>query len=504
MLVGPAIRRVAIVGGVRIPFARSYTAYATASNQDMLTAVFRAVVERFKLAGERLGDVAAGAVIKHPRDYNLVRESVLSTSLDPQTPGLDLQRACGTSLEAAIDIGNKIALGQIEVGIAGGVDSVSDAPILYPHSYQQLLLRSYRGRSALQRLTPWFDLRPKHFKPVLPAVVEPRTGLSMGQSTEIMAKRWQISRTDQDLLAYDSHLKAAAAWRDGFYDDLVVEYLGLKTDNNVRTDSSLDKLGKLRPSFAADGTLTAGNSTPLTDGASAVLLATPEWAAKHNLPVLAYLRYGKVWAVDFASGKEGLLMAPAYAVPAMLRDAGITLQDFDYYEIHEAFAAQVLCTLKAWESADYCRHALGLTAAARQHRPRQAQHQGRQPRARPSLRRHRHAHRERAGEDPGRRCQRQARPDLGVHRRRHGRDRDPRALVSGRAVPPARAAPASCARAGSPAPRAAPGGTGATHPRCTRRCTRPAAPARARGWPGTVPAPGWPRHAASGSSSQQS
>ena len=361
MLVGPAIRRVAIVGGVRIPFARAYTAYAAASNQDMLTAVFRAVVERFKLAGERLGDVAAGAVIKHPRDYNLVRESVLSTSLDPQTPGLDLQRACGTSLEAAIDVGNRIALGQIEVGIAGGVDSVSDAPILYPHAYQQLLLRSYRGRSALQRLKPWFDLRPQHFKPVLPAVVEPRTGLSMGQSTEIMAKRWQISRTDQDLLAYDSHLKAAAAWRDGFYDDLVVEYLGLKVDNNVRSDSSLDKLGKLRPSFAADGTLTAGNSTPLTDGASAVLLATPEWAAKHNLPVLAYLRYGKVWAVDFASGKEGLLMAPAYAVPAMLRDAGITLQDFDYYEIHEAFAAQVLCTLKAWESADYCRHALGLT-----------------------------------------------------------------------------------------------------------------------------------------------
>ena len=193
-------------------------------------------------------------------------------------------------------------------------------------------------------------------------MVEPRTGLSMGQSTEIMAKRWQISRTEQDLLAYDSHLKAAAAWRSGFYDDLVIEYLGLKSDNNVRADTSLDKLGKLHPSFAADGTLTAGNSTPLTDGASAVLLATPEWAARRNLPVLAYLRYGKAWAVDFASGKEGLLMAPAYAVPAMLRDAGITLQEFDYYEIHEAFAAQVLCTLKAWESADYCRHVLGLPA----------------------------------------------------------------------------------------------------------------------------------------------
>jgi acetyl-CoA C-acetyltransferase len=362
MLVGPAVRRVAIIGGLRIPFARAYTAYASASNQDMLTAALRGVVERFKLQGERLGDVAAGAVIKHSKDYNLVRESVLSSGLDAQTPGLDMQRACGTGLEAAIDIGNKIALGQIEVGIAGGVDSISDAPIVYPHAYQQLLLRSYRARGAWGRVSPWLDLRPKHFKPVLPAVVEPRTGLSMGQSTEIMAKRWQISRTDQDLLAYDSHLKAAAAWRSGFYDDLVIEYLGLKSDNNVRSDTSLDKLGKLHPSFAADGTLTAGNSTPLTDGASAVLLATPEWAARRNLPVLAYLRYGKAWAVDFASGKEGLLMAPAYAVPAMLRDAGISLQEFDYYEIHEAFAAQVLCTLKAWESADYCRHVLGLPA----------------------------------------------------------------------------------------------------------------------------------------------
>ncbi len=362
MLVGSAVRRVAIVGSVRIPFARSYSAYASVGNQDMLTAALRGVVERFKLQGQRLGDVAAGAVIKHSRDYNLVRESVLSSGLDPQTPGLDMQRACGTSLEAAIDIGNKIALGQIEAGIAGGTDSISDAPIVYPRSYQQLLLRSYRGRSAWQRLAPWFGLRPKHFKPVLPAVVEPRTGLSMGQSTELMAQRWQIARADQDQLAYESHQKAAAAWRVGFYDDLVSEYLGLKSDDNIRPDTSAEKLAKLRPSFAADGTLTAGNSTPLTDGASAVLLATPEWAARRNLPVLAYLRYGKAWAVDFASGREGLLMAPAYAVPAMLRDAGITLQDFDYYEIHEAFAAQVLCTLKAWESPDYCREALGLPA----------------------------------------------------------------------------------------------------------------------------------------------
>jgi acetyl-CoA C-acetyltransferase len=363
MLVGSVIKRVAIVGGVRIPFARSYSAYATASNQDMLTAALRAVVERFRLQGERLGDVAAGAVIKHSRDYNLVRECVLASGLDPHTPGLDMQRACGTSLEATIDIANKIALGQIEAGMAGGTDSISDAPIVYPRSYQQLLLASYRGRSAWQRLSPWLGLRPKHFKPVLPAVVEPRTGLSMGQSAELMAKQWQVSRAEQDQLAYDSHLKAASAWREGFYEDLVVPYQGLKTDNNVRSDSTLEKLARLRPSFATDGTLTAGNSTPLTDGASAVLLATPEWAAKRGLPVLAYLTHGKVWAVDFAGGKEGLLMAPTYAVPAMLRDAGITLQDFDYYEIHEAFAAQVLCTLRAWESAQYCHEVLGLPGA---------------------------------------------------------------------------------------------------------------------------------------------
>jgi acetyl-CoA C-acetyltransferase len=363
MLVGSAVRRVAIIGGVRIPFARSHGPYAKATNEEMLTAAFRSVVERFKLNGVRLGDAAAGAVIKHTKDYNLTRECVLSAGLDPQTPGVDLQRACGTSLEAAILIGNKIALGQIDSGLAGGTDSVSDAPIVYPRSYQQLLLQSFRGRSAWQRLAPFLSLRARHFKPVLPAVVEPRTGLSMGQSTELMAKRWKISREDQDKLAYESHMKASAAWRDGFYNDLVVEFAGLKIDNNIRQDTTPEKLAKLRPTFDPQGgTLTAGNSTPLTDGASAVLLASEEWAAKRSLPVLAYLSFGKVWAVDYVSGNEGLLMAPAHAVPAMLKDAGLTLQDFDYYEIHEAFAAQVLCTLKAWESPEYCRDVLGLSA----------------------------------------------------------------------------------------------------------------------------------------------
>lgn len=362
MLVGSTVKRVAILGGLRIPFARAHGVYAGVGNQEMLTATFRSMVERYKLQGERLGDVIAGAVIKHSKDYNLVRESVLGSGLSAETPGLDVQRACGTSLEAAILVGNKIALGQIDSGLAGGVDTISDPPIVYPKSYQQLLLRSYRGRSFGQRLAPWFGLRPKHFAPVMPAVLEPRTGLSMGQSTELMAKQWKITREAQDQLAYESHIKAAAAWKEGFYNDLVIEYLGLKADNNVRADTSVEKLAKLRPTFdtTGAGTLTAGNSTPLTDGASAVLLASEEWAAKRNLKPLAWLRYGKAWAVDYVNGKEGLLMAPAHAVPAMLKDAGLALQDFDYYEIHEAFAAQALATLKAWESADYCRNVLGL------------------------------------------------------------------------------------------------------------------------------------------------
>jgi acetyl-CoA C-acetyltransferase len=364
MLVGSAPRRVAIVGGSRIPFARSHGAYAGQTNQDLLTAALNGLVGRFNLAGERLGDVIGGAVIKHSKDFNLTRESLLSTALDPQTPGLELQRACGTSLEAAILIGNKIALGQIDAGIACGVENVSDPPVVFPASFQQKLLASYKGRSAWARLKPLLGVRPRDFKPVLPAVIEPRTGLSMGQACEQMAQQWGISSDEQDLVAFSSHKQAAAAWQAGFYDDLVLPHAGLKRDNNVRADTSMEKLGTLRPAFdAARGTLTAGNSTPLTDGASAVLLASEEWARARNLPVLAYLRAGKTWAVDFATGHEGLLMAPAYAVSAMLTDLGLALQDFDYYELHEAFAAQMLCTLKAWESAEFCRERLGRSAA---------------------------------------------------------------------------------------------------------------------------------------------
>lgn len=359
MLVGSSVRRVAIVGGVRIPFARSMGAYAEVSNQEMLTATLKALVERYRLQGERLGDVGAGAVLKHSQDFNLTRESVLDSGLAPETPAFDLQRACGTSLDTAIVIGLKIAAGQIDSGIAAGVDTASDVPIVYPKSYRQLLLRSARGRSFGEKLTPWFGLRPGHFKPKLPGVVEPRTGLSMGQSCELMAKTWQIARAEQDQLAFESHRKAAAAWEEGFFDDLVVEFRGLKQDNNIRRDTTLEKLAKLKPSFDANGTLTAGNSTPMTDGASSVLLCSEDWAKSRGLPVLAWLSYGKYAAVDFVH-KEGLLMAPAYGVPRMLADAGLRLQDFDYYEIHEAFEAQVLCTLKAWESPEFCRERLGL------------------------------------------------------------------------------------------------------------------------------------------------
>lgn len=359
MLVGSSPRRVAIIGGARIPFARSMGAYAQASNQDMLTASLRAIVDRYDLRGQMLGDVGAGAVLKHSRDFNLTREAVLGSGLAAETPAFDLQRACGTSLETAIILGLKIAAGQIDSAIAAGVDTASDVPIVYPDSYRKLLLASARGKSFGEKIGPWFGVRPKHFKPQLPGVIEPRTGLSMGQSCELMAKTWQIPREEQDQLALLSHQTAAAAYEEGFYDDLVVEFNGLKRDNNIRSDSSLEKLAKLKPSFDRNGTLTAGNSTPMTDGAAAVLLASEDWARSRGLPVQAYLTYGKVAAVDFVN-KEGLLMAPAYAVPRMLADAGIRLQDFSLYEIHEAFEAQVLCTLKAWESAEFCRERLGL------------------------------------------------------------------------------------------------------------------------------------------------
>jgi acetyl-CoA C-acetyltransferase len=361
MLIGTSPRRVAIVGGVRIPFARGNGAYARVGNQEMLTEALRGVVERFGLQGQRIDDVAAGAVMKHSSQWNLTRESVLGCGLAAETPAMDLQRACGTSLEAAILLGNKIALGQIDCAIAAGVDSVSDPPVAFPRSFQQILLQSYRGKTAAQRLGPWMGLRPRHLRPVLPGMAEPRTGLSMGESTELMVKTWGITREAQDALAFDSHQKAAAAYAAGFYSDLVRGYQGLSQDDNIRADTTVEKLARLKPVFdRAAGTLTAGNSTPMTDGAAAVLLCSEAWARERDLPVLAFLAFGKVAAVDHVDKKHGLLMAPAYAVPRMLGDAQLTLQDFDFYEIHEAFAGQVLCTLKAWNDPKFCRDQLRL------------------------------------------------------------------------------------------------------------------------------------------------
>ncbi len=359
------IRRVAILGGNRIPFARSNTVYSQASNQEMFTATLQGLVDRFNLHGERLGDVVGGAVMKHARDFNLVRECVLSTTLSRDTPAFDLQQACGTGLEAAMVVANKIALGHIECGIAGGVDTTSDAPIALNEKLRKVLLDLSRAKTPVQRLAIAARLRPSMLAPALPRNGEPRTGLSMGEHAELMAKEWDISREAQDELAFKSHKNLAKAYEDGFFNDLMTPFKGVTKDNNLRADLSIEKLRTLKPCFdkkvrPEQGTLTPGNSTPLTDGASAVLLASEEWAAAHQLPVLAYITFSEVAAVDFFDKKEGLLMAPAYAVPRMLERAGLTLQDFDYYEIHEAFAAQVLCMLEAWQDKTFCKEKLGL------------------------------------------------------------------------------------------------------------------------------------------------
>ncbi|MEU8658912.1 acetyl-CoA C-acetyltransferase, partial [Actinoplanes philippinensis] len=360
----PNVRRVAVLGGNRIPFARSNSRYAEASNQDMLTAALDGLVARFGLAGERLGEVVAGAVLKHSRDFNLTREVVLGSRLDPRTPAYDIQQACGTGLEAAILVANKIALGQIDVGVAGGVDTTSDAPLQLNEDMRRALLELNRARSLGARLKAVAKLRPQHaLKPELPRNAEPRTGLSMGEHAAITALTWNIDRTAQDELALTSHQRLAAAYDSGFFDDLLTPYLGLTRDQNLRADTTLEKLSTLKTVYGKENpTMTAGNSTPLTDGASAVLLASEEWAAARSLPVLAYLADSETAAVDYVHGEEGLLMAPAYAVPRMLARNGLTLQDFDYYEIHEAFASQVLSTLAAWESPSFCKEKLGLDA----------------------------------------------------------------------------------------------------------------------------------------------
>lgn len=358
-------RRVAILGGNRIPFARSDGAYANASNQDMFTAALDGLIDRFHLKGERIGMVVGGAVLKHSRDFNLVRESVLGTSLSPYTSAYDLQQACGTGLQSAIAVANGIALGQYDSGIAGGVDTTSDAPIAFGDNLRHVLLSLRRSKSNLDRLKLVGKL-PAAVGVEIPTNGEPRTGLSMGEHAAVTAKEFGVKRVDQDELAAASHRNMAAAYDRGFFDDLVSGFLGLYRDNNLRPESSPEKLAKLKPVFGVrngDATMTAGNSTPLTDGASVALLSTEEWAAERNLPVLAYFVDAETAAVDYINGPDGLLMAPTYAVPRLLARNGLTLQDFDFYEIHEAFASVVLATLGAWESAEYCKERLGLDQA---------------------------------------------------------------------------------------------------------------------------------------------
>jgi acetyl-CoA C-acetyltransferase len=360
------LKRVGVIGGVRIPFCRNNTAYADVGNFGMSVKVLGALVERFGLHGVELGEVAMGAVIKHAADWNLAREALLSSGLAPTTPGITTARACGTSLDNAIAIANKIATGQIQAGIAGGSDTTSDVPIALGERLRKRLLAVNRAKRLPDRLrTAYKGFSLKELKPAFPGVAEPRTGKSMGQHCEQMAKEWKIGRQAQDQLALDSHRKLAAAYEAGFFDDLVVPFRALKRDGFLRADASLEKLASLKPAFdrnSGQGTLTAGNSTGLSDGAAAVLLGTDEWAASRGLTVQAYLTHAEVAAVDFVHG-EGLLMAPTVALPRMLDRAGLSLQDFDFYEIHEAFAAQVLCTLRAWESEDYCRNRLGKSAA---------------------------------------------------------------------------------------------------------------------------------------------
>ncbi len=353
MFINQPSRKVAVVGYNRIPFARHNTNYANASNQDMMLAALNGLIERYHLQGKRLGEVAGGAVIKHSREFNLMRECVLGSTLDPTTPACDIQQACDTGLEAAVYIGNKIAMGQIEVGISGGVDSVSNVPIVVSEPLRKILLEARRAKTVGEKLSKFLKIRFKDLVPVAPGIDEPRSGLSMGGHTEITAKYYGIKREDQDAFALQSHQKMAKAYDDGFFDDMLTPFLGLTRDNNVRKDSSLEKLAKLKPAFDKEnGTLTAGNSTPFTDGASCVLLASEDWARQHSLPVLAYITFAEVAAIEYVHQKQNLLLAPVYAATRMLKKAELNLQDFDFYEIHEAFAAQVLATLKIWESEE--------------------------------------------------------------------------------------------------------------------------------------------------------
>ena len=360
----PTVRKAVVIGGNRIPFARSGGKYTYSSNQDMLTAALDGLVARFGLQGERIGEVAAGAVLKHSRDFNLTREAVLGSALSPETPAYDVQQACATGLETVVSLANKIKLGQLDSAIAGGVDSASDAPIAVSEGLRRALLDLSRARTTKQKLAAVAKIRPRDLSPNAPTTGEPRTGLSMGEHQALTTAQWKITREAQDELAYNSHRNMAAAYDRGFFDDLVTPYRGLAKDANLRPDTTMEKLAKLKPAFGKslgdEATMTAGNSTPLTDGASVVLLGSEDYAREHDLPMLATIVDAEAGAVDFVHGKDGLLMAPAFAVPRLLARHNLTFDDFDFFEIHEAFAGTVLSTLAAWEDDEFCRTRLGL------------------------------------------------------------------------------------------------------------------------------------------------
>jgi acetyl-CoA C-acetyltransferase len=348
-----------VVGGKRTPFVKSLTRFRHLTGQDLMTASLNALAQSFQLNNQIIGDVAIGGTIKNSLEWDFARECVLGSTLSPYTPAYGLQRACGSGLEAVIQIALKIGSHEMSLGIAGGVDTNSDLPIVVSKSLSQKLLQLHAAKNFSEKFKILLSLRPSDLKFKTPSVREPRTGLSMGEHCEKMVKEWNISRQAQDELALKSHQNAARAYQEGFYDDLVFEMEGIKRDGILREHTSIEQLTKLKPSFdfSEKGSLTAGNSTPLTDGAAAVLLADQSEIEKQGWVKLARFVDAQVAAIDFVHG-DGLLMAPTLAVSKLLHRNNLTLQDFDFYEIHEAFEGQVLCTLKAWESEEYCKRVL--------------------------------------------------------------------------------------------------------------------------------------------------
>jgi acetyl-CoA acyltransferase len=351
----PPGRRVAIVAGVRTPFARSGTAFKDVPAVALARHAARELLYRTEIDPGEVDEVVVGQVVPSVLTPNVAREVSLLPQFPRTIPAYTLNRACASSAQAITNAADQIALGHADVVVAGGVESLSDIPVLHSRRMSQLLVEAGRARTMSQRLAVMARIRPRDLVPVTPAIAEPSTGESMGQSAEKMAKENGIAREAQDRLALRSHERAAAATSDGRLTADIVPWFGrddvVATDNGIRADTSLEQLAKLRPVFdRAYGTVTAGNSSPLTDGAAMVLLMAEETARALGYRPLAYLRSYAVSAVD--PGWQ-LLMGPAYAVPKALERAGIAWQDVGLFEIHEAFAAQVLSNAQAWASPEW-------------------------------------------------------------------------------------------------------------------------------------------------------